>query len=76
METGGASADEQSILEAANLAAFFSRAGQGSGVPVDYTPVRYVKKPAGARPGMVVYETYRTVYVTPDEGLVKRLFVK
>ena len=76
LETGGASADEQSILEAAMLAAFFSRAGQGSGVPVDYTPVRYVKKPAGARPGMVVYETYKTVYVTPEEELVKRLFVK
>ena len=38
----------------------------GAGVPVDYTPVRNVKKPAGARPGMVVYETYRTLRVTPD----------
>ena len=40
---------------------------------MDYTPVKYVKKPAGARPGMVVYTTYRTAYVTPEETLVKRL---
>ena len=42
-------------------------------VPVDYTPVKYVKKPAGARPGMVVYTTYRTAYVDPDGELAKRL---
>ena len=36
-------------------------------MPVDYTPVKFVNKPAGARPGFVVYETYRTVFVTPDE---------
>ena len=43
---------------------------------MDYTQVKYVKKPAGARPGMVVYTTYETAWVTPDEGLVKRLRVK
>ena len=43
---------------------------------MDYTPVKNVKKPAGARPGMVVYSTCRTVNVTPDEALVKQLQVK
>ena len=45
----------------------------GSKVPVDYTPVKNVKKPAGARPGMVIYSTCRTVNVTPEESLVKKL---
>lgn len=40
---------------------------------VDYTRVRNVKKPAGAKPGMVVYDPYQTAYVTPDEALVKAL---
>ena len=40
---------------------------------VDYTQVKNVKKPAGARPGMVVYDPYQTAYVTPDEALVKAL---
>ena len=65
--TGGAEPDEGSVLAAAMLAAWYSQARESSGVPVDYTPVKYVKKPAGARPGMVVYETYRTVRVTPEE---------
>ena len=42
-------------------------------MPVDCTQVKYVKKLAGARPGMVIYTTYRTVNVTPAEDLVKRL---
>jgi predicted ribosome quality control (RQC) complex YloA/Tae2 family protein len=66
LRTGGAEADERSLTEAALLAAYFSQARESAGVPVDYTPVRNVKKPAGARPGMVVYETYRTLRVTPD----------
>ena len=45
-------------------------------VPVDYTPVRYVKKPAGSRPGMVVYTTYQTIYAVPDGQLVKKLAAK
>ena len=66
--TGGVEPDEQSLTEAASLAAYYSQARESSNVPVDYTSVKYVKKPAGARPGMVVYETYRTIYVTPEEG--------
>ena len=65
--------DDESLHEAALLAAYYSQAQGGSSVPVDYTSVKYVKKPAGARPGMVVYETYRTLYVTPDEETIRRL---
>ena len=74
--TGGAEPDEQSLLEAASLAAYFSQAQGSAKVPVDYTPVKFVKKPAGARPGMVVYTTYQTLLADPDESLVKRLAVK
>lgn len=66
--TLGAEPDERSIREAALLAAYYSQARDSANVPVDYTSVKFVKKPAGARPGMVVYETYRTLYVTPEEG--------
>jgi predicted ribosome quality control (RQC) complex YloA/Tae2 family protein len=65
--------DEETILEAANLAAYFSKARESSSVPVDYTKVRYVKKPSGAKPGFVIYENQQTVYVTPDEEMVLRL---
>ena len=74
--TEGGEPDVRSLNEAACLAAWFSQGREGSKVPVDYTPVKYVKKPAGARPGMVVYTTYETAWVTPDEELVKRLKIK
>ncbi len=74
--TGGTEPDEQSLMEAASLAAYFSQAQGSAKVPVDYTPVKFVKKPAGAKPGMVVYATYQTMLADPDEELVKRLSVK
>ncbi len=67
------SPSEQTILEAANLAAYFSKARSSSSVPVDYTLIKHVRKPAGAKPGYVTYENQQTVYVTPDEDLVYRL---
>ena len=73
--TDGQSPDLQSMTEAAMLAAWFSQGRSSGKVPVDYTPVKQVKKPAGARPGMVVYTTYETAYVTPQESLVKTLAV-
>ncbi len=73
--TEGRDPDLQSLNEAACLAAWFSQGREGDKVPVDYTPVKFVKKPAGARPGMVVYTTYETAMVTPDEALVKKLQV-
>ena len=74
--TDGKEPDEESVREAASLAAWFSQGRESGKVPVDYTPVKFVKKPAGARPGMVVYTTYETMYVAPDEALAKRLRVK
>ena len=74
--TEGGQPDLQSLNEAACLAAWFSQAREGGKVPVDYTPVKFVKKPAGARPGMVVYTTYETAWVTPSEELVRALRVK
>ena len=74
--TGGAEPDEQSLMEAASLAAYFSQAQGSTKVPVDYTPVKFVKKPAGAKPGMVVYTTYQTMLADPDEELIKHLSAK
>lgn len=65
--------DENVILTAANLSAFYSKAKNSSGVPVDYTERKYVKKPSGSKPGMVIYYTNKTVYVTPDEDKIRKL---
>lgn len=55
------------IREAAEAAAYYSKARASSQVPVDYTVVKNVKKPNGAKPGMVIYDGYNTIYVTPKE---------
>ena len=65
--------NKASIREAAGLAAWYSQAKHSANVPVDCTAVKNVKKPAGARPGMVTYTNFRTVYVTPEEAEVRRL---
>lgn len=57
--------EKEDILEAAALAAFYSKAGSSENVPVDYTQVRHVKKPSGAKPGMVIYTSQKTIYVNP-----------
>ena len=74
--TEGRSVDDDTIVEAAKIAAYYSQARESGNVPVDYTPVKNVKKPAGARPGMVIYHVYNTVNVTPDEEFVKARAVK
>jgi predicted ribosome quality control (RQC) complex YloA/Tae2 family protein len=65
--------DEKTLHEAANIAAYFSKSKYSSSVPVDYTEVRHVKKPNGAKPGFVIYDNQQTLFVTPDEELVKKL---
>ncbi|OEF98523.1 Rqc2 family fibronectin-binding protein [Desulfuribacillus alkaliarsenatis] len=65
--------DEQTLIEAASIAAFYSKARGSSQVPVDYTLVRNVKKPSGSKPGYVIYEQQKTLYVTPDEQFIKSL---
>ncbi len=64
---------EETLEEAAKLAAWFSKSKLSSSVPVDYTRIRHVKKPNGAKPGFVTYDQQKTLYVTPDEQFVKRL---
>ena len=66
----------RTIEEAAVIAAYNSKARDSAKVPVDYTLVRYVKKPNGAKPGMVIFTDYQTVYVTPDPALAEQLLVK
>ena len=75
IECGGAEVPDTTVTEAAMLAAYYSEAKQGQNLPVDVTPVRFLRKPNGAKPGMVVYDRYRTVYVTPDVSLPERLKV-
>ncbi len=62
---GGQSVSDDTILQAATLAALNSKGADSSQVPVDYTPVKYVKKPNGAKAGMVIYTTNKTVFITP-----------
>ena len=66
VRTQGKEVDEQTILEAASLAAFHSKARNSSKVPVDYTEKRHVRKPTGAKPGFVLYENFKTIIVDPD----------
>ena len=71
--TGGRKATETAVKQAAMLAAFHSRGRDSSQVPVDYTEVRNVSKPQGAKPGMVIYVNNKTLYVTPDAQLTEQL---
>lgn len=64
---------EQTLTEAANLAAYFSKARESATVPVDYVQVRKIRKPNGAKPGLVIYEGQKTLYVSPDAALVEQL---
>ncbi len=73
IETSGAEPGERTLYEAAAVAAWFSQARTSPKVPVDYTAVKYVKKPPGARPGMVIYDRFKTILAEPDEKLVERL---
>ena len=57
----------EDIALAVELAAYFSKARSGSNVPVDCVERRYVKKPAGAKPGFVIFTNQRTYYATPNE---------
>ena len=76
LECEGEKPDNASITEACMIAAWHSKARQGAQVPVDYTLVKNLKKPAGAKPGFVIYHVYETAYVTPDEAAVRALEIK
>ncbi len=64
---------DRTLEQAAILAALHSKAAESKQVPVDYTAVKNVHKPTGAKPGFVIYETNRTAYVDPDAELAKKL---
>ncbi|MCR4427244.1 MAG: NFACT family protein [Firmicutes bacterium] len=63
---------DETIYAAALLAAYYSRARMSSKVAVDYTDRRHVRKPRGAKPGMVIYDNHRTVWVTPSREELQR----
>ena len=65
--TEGKSPDDDTLLYAADLVAYFSKAQNSNQVPVDYTPVKFVKKPNGAKPGMVIYQTNKTIFANPGD---------
>lgn len=67
---------KSTLEEAALIAAYHSKAKDSSLVPVDYTPIRNIKKPNGAKPGMVIFSTNQTVYVTPVEEKILGLRYK
>ena len=67
---GGTTPPDDTITQAAQLAAYHSEAGGGQNIPVDVTTVKQVKKLSGAKPGMVIYHTYRTVIVNPYKDIV------
>ena len=64
---------DNTLREAAMLAAYFSKAQHSASVPVDYALRKYVKKPSGAKPGMVIYTNNQTLYVTPESAAVRAL---
>ena len=64
------------ITQAAVIAAYYSQGRGGGKLPVDYTMLRFVRKPSGAMPGKVIYTDYSTVTVESDEELVRRLQIK
>jgi predicted ribosome quality control (RQC) complex YloA/Tae2 family protein len=70
-KNGGVS--DTALVEGAKLAAFYSKARNSANVPVDYTEKKNVKKPNSAKPGMVIYFTNKTIYVTPDENFIKTM---
>ncbi|WP_432400714.1 Rqc2 family fibronectin-binding protein [Wukongibacter sp. M2B1] len=73
IKTDGKEVSDETIMTGAIISAYHSKGRQSSNVPVDYTSVKFVKKPSGAKPGMVIYENFKTIYVTPHEEEVKNL---
>ncbi len=71
--TNGLELDEETLLEASLLAGYYSKAKESTGIPVDYTLIKNLKKPNGSKPGMVIYKTNNTINVTPIEGLIEKI---
>lgn len=67
------SPSDETIKEAAMLAGYFSKAGNSGQIPVDYTEIRNVHKPSGAKPGFVTYDNQKTLYATPDYDKIQQM---
>lgn len=73
VKTNGKTAPQATMQEAAHLAAYYSKGRNSTHVPVDYTTKKNVKKPKGAKPGMVIYDNHQTAYITPNEEMINSL---
>ena len=73
LRCNGLAPTELAVAQAAVIAAYYSQGREGGKVPVDYTMLRFVRKPSGALPGKVIYTDYKTIMTGADEALVKRL---
>lgn len=73
IKCAGKNISDETLYEGAMLAAYYSKGIMSSQVPVDYTMKKHVKKPSGSKPGMVIYETNSTIYVTPTEEMIVKL---
>ena len=73
LRSAGGSPSLPDMEKAAHLAAWFSKARESANVPVDYTERRFVKKPSGAKPGFVIYEKQKTLWMTPEASIVSSL---
>lgn len=73
IKCAGKNISDETLYEGAMLAAYYSKGRMSSQVPVDYTMKKHVKKPSGSKPGMVIYETNSTIYVTPTEEMIVKL---
>ena len=76
IRTEGKKVPENTLIEAATLAAYFSKARNSANVPVDYTARKFVHKPNSAKPGYVIYDKQKTVFVNPEEEILEKLTVQ
>ena len=67
---GGTTPPDDTVTQAAQLAAYYAETAGGQNIAVDVTPVKQVKKPANGKPGMVIYHSYRTVIANPYKDIV------
>ena len=73
VKTNGNDVPSSTIEEAAMIAAYYSKGKNGANINVDYTLIKNVRKPSGAKPGMVIYDNNKTCVVTPNESLIEKL---
>ena len=74
--TDGKEPSQTAIMQAGMLSAYHSKARDSAQVPVDFTKVKFVKKPNGAKPGMVIFTNQQTLYLKPDKELAEKLIFK